>query len=203
MNSARFRDSSPAQFFTKAGQRAVEIGVNEIPVLQRFFEMNPEYFLSVNGEIAGPGEAHEEVHGRLPADWPFTKKWVLGIFSDQGALVAMLNVVSDLLAKGVWHIGLFMVASELWGTGTAQFLLRQLENWAVAGGAEWLRLGVVEGNARAERFWERAGFVETRKREGLSMGTKVNTVRVMAKALAGGSLSEYLALVKRDNPQAP
>lgn len=35
------------------------------------------------------------------------------------------------------------------------------------------------------------------------MGTKVNTVRVMAKALAGGSLSEYLALVKRDNPQAP
>jgi RimJ/RimL family protein N-acetyltransferase len=194
---------SPAQFFTAPGHRAAEIGADELPLLQRFFELNPEYFVSVNGAVAGPGEAHEEVHGQLPAGWSFTKKWVVGIVSDSGSLVAMLSVVSDLLAKGVWHIGLFIVASELWGTGTSKSLLCQLEKWAVAGGAEWLRLGVVEGNSRAERFWERAGFAEVRKREGLAMGTKVNTVRVMAKALAGGSLTEYLTLMERDNPQAP
>ena len=32
-------------------------------------------------------------------------------------------------------------------------------------------------------------------------GTKVNTLRVMAKPLAGGSLAEYFALVARDRPE--
>jgi GNAT superfamily N-acetyltransferase len=195
--------SLPAPFFATRDHRAIEIGADEIPLLQRFFDLNPEYFIAVTGEVAGPDEAHDEVHGQVPAGWPFTKKWVLGIAAEDGSLVAMLNVVSDLLAKGVWHIGLFIVAHELHGTGAALSLLRQLERWAAAGGAAWLRLGVVEGNGRAERFWERSGFVEVRKREGVRMGKKVNTVRVMAKPLAGGTLSEYLALIGRDNPRAP
>lgn len=37
----------------------------------------------------------------------------------------------------------------------------------------------------------------------MSMGKKVNADRVMTKVLTGDTLSEYLALVVRDNPQAP
>ena len=66
----------------------------------------------------------------------------------------------------------------------------------------WMRLGVVAGNGRAERFWEKCGFVEVRRREELMMGAKINTVRVMVKPLAGGALPDYLAAVKRDNPHA-
>ncbi len=194
--------ASPEPFFAAEGHHAVEIGADLVPRLQRFFDANPGYFLAVNGEVAGPGEADEEVHGTLPAGWPFTRKWVVGIIDGSGELVAMMNVVSDLLAAGVWHIGLFMVASQAQGSGLAQSLLQRLERWALAAGARWLRLGVVAGNARAERFWESAGFVELRRREGLQMGRKVNTVRVMAKPLAGGSLAEYLVLVERDNPGA-
>ena len=116
----------------------------------------------MNGEVAGANEAHEEVHGQLPDGWPFTKKWVVGIVGPSGSLVAMLNVVSDLLAPGVWHIGLFMVGTELFGTGKAWSLFHQLERWACANGATWMRLGVVAGNGRAERFWEKCGFVEVR-----------------------------------------
>lgn len=196
-------DASPERFLGGEGLRAIEIGVAEVPRLQRFFEANPDYFLAVNGEVAGPGEADEEVHGALPAGWPYTRKWVVGIVDAEGTLVAMLDVVSDLLAAGVWHVGLFMVDGTARGSGLAQTLLTRLERWAVAGGASWLRLGVVAGNARAERFWEAAGFVETRRREGIEMGSRVNTVRVMAKALAGGSLDDYLARVARDRPDAP
>ena len=174
-----------------------------MPLLQRFFDANPDYFLAVNGEIAGADEAHEEVHGSLPAGWPFTRKWVVGIADSNGALVAMMNVVTDLLAAGVWHIGLFMVGVEARGTGLAPALLRRLERWAIAGGAAWLRLGVVAGNARAEKFWESAGFVEVRCREGVAMGRKINTVRAMVKPLAGGTLPDYLQQVARDRPEAP
>jgi len=195
--------ASPERCLAGDGFGAIEIGADAVPLLQRFFDANPDYFLAVNGEIAGVGEAHEEVHGSLPAGWPFTRKWVVGLVDSNGELVAMLNVVSDLLAAGVWHIGLFMVADVARGTGLAQALLRRLERWAIAGGAAWLRLGVVAGNARAERFWESAGFVEVRRREGVAMGRKVNTVRVMVKPLAGGTLPAYLALVARDHADAP
>ena len=62
---------------------------------------------------------------------------------------------------------------------------------------------MVAGNARAESFWESAGFVEVRRRDGVAMGRKVNTVRVMVKPLAGATLPAYLALVARDRPDAP
>jgi hypothetical protein len=65
-----------------------------------------------------------------------------------------------------------------------------------------LRLGVVEGNVRAERFWQRCGFVAVRTRDGVQMGPRTHTIRVMFKPLAGGSLQEYLALVARDRPDA-
>ena len=111
--------------------------------------------------------------------------------------------LADLLARGVWHIGLFIVATDLHGTGTAQALHQGLERWAAAQGARWLRLGVVSGNARAERFWTQCGYLDLRMREGLPMGKRVNDVRVMAKPLTGETLADYLAIVPRDRPDHP
>jgi len=168
--------------------------------LQRFFEANPEYFMAVYGERPGPDAAREEIRGEVPPGFSHTKKWVLGYFDGASTMVAMANVVSDFLAAGVWHIGLFIVATERHGSGEAQALYRGLEDWARSSGADWLRLGVVQGNARAERFWERLGFIETRTRP-VEMGKRLNTVRVMMKPLNGGTRDQYLALVARDRPE--
>jgi len=192
---------SATVLFTAGALGAVELDVRDIPKLQRFFEINPEYFIAVGGQPPTPAEAHEEVHGVLPEGWPFTKKWVIGFLDETDSLVGMANVVSDLFAPGVWHIGLFMVATRLHGKGAAYSLFAQLESWARDLGAHWLRLGVVEGNTRAERFWERFAFGDVRKRSGVEMGKRVNTLRVMAKPLAGGTLPEYLTLVARDRPE--
>jgi GNAT superfamily N-acetyltransferase len=179
----------------------LELGAGSEPLLQRFFEENPLYFEAVNGEPAQPAEAHEEIHGALPAGWPYTKKWVIGYANAQGSLVAMANLVSDLLAPTVWHIGTFIVATSRHGSGQAHVLYRTLESWACAQGAQWFRLGVVQGNVRAERFWERQGFLQTRTRAGVSMGKLTNTLRVMFKPLSDGSLAQYLALIERDRPE--
>jgi GNAT superfamily N-acetyltransferase len=86
----------------------------------------------------------------------------------------MANVVSDLLAPTVWHIGTFIVATSRHGRGDAQVIYDNLEAWARRNGAQWLRLGVVKGNLRAEHFWERQGFAQTRLRPGVSMGRLTN-----------------------------
>lgn len=183
------------------GLHSIELTPVHAPELQRFFEANPPYFLAVNGEPAGPGEAHEEIHGELPSGWSFTKKWLVGYVDGAGSLVAMANVITDLLAPGVWHIGLFIVATSRHGNGDAQALYHGLEGWAMHNGAEWLRLGVVHGNLRAERFWESLGFVQTRTRTGVAMGRLSQTLRVMVKPLLGAGLEHYLSLVPRDRPE--
>jgi hypothetical protein len=61
---------------------------------------------------------------------------------------------------------------------------------------------VVQGNQRAERFWAACGYVQVRTRDGLQMGRRTNSVRVMVKPLDGGTLDEYLALVPRDRPES-
>jgi hypothetical protein len=152
------------------GLRTIELTAGREPLLQQFFEANPEYFLAVGGEPAGPNEAHEEIHGELPQGWPFTKKWVIGWVDC---------------------------------SGDAHALYRGLEAWAVSNGAAWLRLGVVQGNARAERFWQSLGYVQTRTRGGVQIGRQTNTLRVMFKPFANGTQESYLLLVPRDRPEAP
>ncbi len=186
-----------------AGLQSVELGPADAPRLQRFFEANPDYFLRVLGEPAGPAEGADEIAAGPPADWGFTKKWLIGYADAAGTLAAMANITTDLLAPGVWHVGLFIVDAARRGSGDARTLYLGLEAWARACGAQWMRLGVVQGNTPAERFWAAQGYVEVRVREGQQMGRRLNTIRVMVKPLAGGRIDDYLGLVPRDRPEPP
>jgi GNAT superfamily N-acetyltransferase len=182
------------------GISTVELTPERAPLLQTFFQANPAYYLATSGEPAAPGEALEEITSQVPAHMPFTKKWIFGYAGEDGALIAMANVITDLLARSVHHIGTFIVATERHGSGQAQILYRGLEQWAKGHGAAWLRLGVVQGNARAERFWTSQGYLPVRERPGIEMGSRVVTVRNMVKPLVDGTLEEYFSLVPRDRP---
>ena len=184
-----------------AGIRTIELTADRAPELQGFFDENPAYFLATSGEPAGPNEAWEEITGEVPPGWSFTKKWVVGYAQESGSLMALVNIVTDLLAPSVFHIGTFILATARHGTGDAQKLYDGLEHWSAANGAAWMRLGVVKGNARAERFWISAGYIPVRERHGIQMGNRITTVRNMVKSLKGGHLNAYFSLVPRDLPE--
>ena len=182
------------------------LGPGDTAELQRFFDANPDYFLSVDGVPPAADAAAHELVDVPPAGMQYREMVLLGVADADdpgGALVAMATVVSGFIADQVWHIGLFIVATSLHGSGAAHAIYRALERWMLAQGAQWIRLGVVAGNARAERFWERSGYVETRRRGPVEMGRRKNLLRVMVKPLAGGSVADYLDLVARDRPGAP
>jgi GNAT superfamily N-acetyltransferase len=188
------------ELFNTERHRAIALTPADAPSLQAFFDANPEYFLAVTGAPALPTEAHDEIVTPPPSDFAWTDRWVMAFRDADDVTVAMANVTADLPAPNVWHIGLFIVATHAFGTGVAVALHEALLDWARAHGARWMRLGVVQGNARAERFWRREGYVQTRVRDGIAMGARVNSVRVMVKPLDGGRVDDYLALVARDRP---
>ena len=190
--------ASAGALFAGDGYRCFEMARADVPRLQRFLEENPEYGLAVEGERPRRDAAAEEFESLPPPGFPFAKKWVLAFEAADGAMIGVADLLSDLFAAGIWNVGLFIVATRLHGGGAAQALYRDLERWMGEQGARWSRLGVVAGNTRAERFWEKEGYVDLRLRRGMAMGKRVNDVRVMMKPLAGGSMDEYLALVARD-----
>jgi hypothetical protein len=128
--------ASSSTLFDAATVRAVELGDDDIPLLQRFFERNPDYFLSVNGEGPGADEARDELHSPLPEGWPFSWQRSIGFVDGGGNLIGMANVVADLLANGVWHIGLFkaMGARSAAGqdAGTSMSGCASASRWASA-----------------------------------------------------------------------
>ena len=183
------------------------LGEDDIAALQRFFDANPEYFFNVGGEPPRPDEAEREFRDVPPAEMRYREMLLLGFSDDgddaSGAMVAMATIVADLLAEHVWHIGLFVVATVLHGSGAAHAIYAELERWMRDRGARWIRLGVVAGNTRAERFWERSGYLQVRERGPLEMGRRTNMLRVMVKPLDGRTIAPYLAIVARDRPGAP
>lgn len=180
------------------------IGEADLPALQAFFDANPEYFHTVNGVPPRPDEARQEFDDRPPEGMGYAGSWLLG-FRDEhrgGELVAMAQVLGDFLAPGVWHIGLFIAASSLHGRGVAQRLYAVLEDAMRERGAQWIRLGAVIGNDKAERFWRKQGYVEVRKRLGIEMGARVNDLFVFVKPLGEAGVEDYLRRVERDRPQS-
>ncbi|MGE8144605.1 GNAT family N-acetyltransferase [Pseudomonas frederiksbergensis] len=193
---------TPALPLCSASQIGVrELTVEDATLLQAFFEANPDYFLIVEGEPAGPDKAREELLGELPPGWSFSKNWMLGYQAEDRPLVAALQFVSDLLAPKVWHIGLFIIANDLHGSGIAQTLYRDFETWARANGADWLRLCVVRSNVKAGRFWRALDFAEVRTRDGIEMGRLSHSVDILIKPLNGGTRDQYLSLIERDRPE--
>ena len=184
-----------------ADLHVVELTPQHEELLQKFFEDNPDYFINATGETASPNEAYEAIHDGPPSGWSYSKKILIGYINKANRIAAIVDVIQDLLAPNVWHIGLFMMDSTRYGTGDAQAVFRGIETWTVNNGAQWLRLGAVLGNKRAESFWESMGFIETRTREGVEMGKRLNTIRVMFKPLCGGTVAQYLATVERDRPE--
>ena len=189
--------------FTVAdGCSARVLEASDVPALQAFFETNPEYFLAVGGEPPGAHEAQNEFDDLPPAGMTFNGRYVIGCHDATGTMIGMAHVMTDFLAEGVGHIGLFIVASSLHGRGVGAALYRGLEDWMRRSGMRWLRLGAVVGNVKAERFWSRCGYQEIRQRRGLVMGQRTNDLHVMVKALDGGTIEEYLARVERDRPES-
>lgn len=70
-------------------------------------------------------------------------------------------------SSGGRHVVSMWVSPEARGAGVADGLLRAVCDWARAGGATALTLWVADGNVRARRFYERAGFRGTGRRQPL------------------------------------
>ena len=172
--------------------------VEDVPRLAAFYAANPEYFMLVYGAPAPADEARIEFDDRPPDDFPYTRKWMLLFGNDDGNVIGVASIIQDLFVPGVWHVGLFITAAAIHGTGLPRAMYDALEAWMKARGAQWLRLGVVDANTRGAAFWRRLGYIEVRCRESYVLGPRTHLLHVLVKPLAAADWDWYLNAVPRD-----
>jgi protein tyrosine phosphatase (PTP) superfamily phosphohydrolase (DUF442 family) len=81
--------------------RCLELGDDDVARVQRFFEANPEYHLAVLGTAPKPDAAREEFESLPGPNLRYRKRWMLQFVDRSGAMVALADVIEDLLAEGV------------------------------------------------------------------------------------------------------
>lgn len=186
--------------FAGPGFLALPLTAADAPALQAFLDANPVYSELVNGRPWDADEALKEITDLPPFAHGDTHALAL-LEPGGGRWLGFVSIVEDLIAPGVTHIGLFLIATAAHGSGLAAAVHAALEAWARGRDARVLRLGVVTRNARALAFWRRLGYVELRQRDfEYPVGRLTNSVRI--KALAG-SVDEHLQRVERDRPESP
>lgn len=167
--------------------------------LQAFHEANAGYWWLTHGHPPAADDAVTAFDKGPPSfmSWRL-HPWLWARDRDHGALIGQFRYVVDLMAPGVCHLGFFMVAQHLHGTGFAQRLYEDYEAAAHAAQARWLRLGVVEANPRARRFWLRQGYVDVKRTLGTVLGQRTHVQITMVKPVGGATLADYLAAVPYD-----
>ena len=169
------------------------------PELQAFHEANAGYWLLTHGHGPPADDAATAFDKGPPAHMGFrAHPWSWARDSGTHAIVGQFRYVIDLMAPGVWHLGFFMADTRLHGTGFAQDLYRRYEALAIAGGARWLRLSVVEANPRARRFWTRQGYRDLRHADGIALGDRSHLQFIMIKTLGANTVENYLEAVPHD-----
>jgi GNAT superfamily N-acetyltransferase len=171
--------------------------------LQAFYDANPEYWKLTHGHGPQPNAAEEGFDVQPPADMTYTSlpDWLIRLRGSD-RIVGQVAVATDLMAAGVTHLGFFMIETARHASGFGDELYAAYERWAIDQGARWLRLGVVERHFRAQRFWQRHGYIEVCRRRDYALGDLRHTLLVMVKPIASDSLDAYLERVPRDRPVA-
>ena len=167
--------------------------------LQAFHEANAQYWWLTHGHGPAADDAATAFDKGPPPHMSFSAHpWSWARDSDTHAILGQFRYVVDLMAPGVWHLGFFMTDTRLHGTGFARDLYGRFEALALAGGARWLRLSVVEANPRARRFWGRQGYRDLRHAEGIVLGDLSHVQFIMVKTLGANTLAQYLRAVPHD-----
>ena len=176
--------------FADGAVTAFRFHPGNIRLAQEFLEANPAFTEMIAGRPPVPGEALHELTD-FPASVRPADAYVIGLRL-AGDMVGFAGVLRSWPVEGVSQITLFQIAESQQGSGVAHVIHSALERWIIAAFApRWLRLGVVEGNARGRRFWASVGYHEMERKRGFEVGNLTHTLVIMIKSLQGGDDADY------------
>lgn len=108
------------------------------------------------------GSTYERELARTPDDW---RRWMSPgatfIYESADGAKGIVAAARDAADSSIVQLMAMWVDPDFRGSGAAEALVAAVVAWTKAEGAKTTRLAVIKTNERAQRFYERCGFVMT------------------------------------------
>jgi len=174
--------NKPKTLFTFDKLSARLIKPEDLGVIQTLLEACDDFSILVTGNPYEPNAAKDLLLG-CPSGIGLENKYVIGFFDQKGMLVGLLDAIRGYPKPEVWFIGLLLFLPDERNIGLGEKAMKYFEDWILSQGAIEVRLGVVENNKAAIRFWEKLGFNLLEKRPPAKFGQKNQKVLVYQRIL--------------------
>ena len=149
--------------------------------VQALCEQCSDFSMLIEGRLPEKNAGHEILFD-LPPDKALEDKYVFGIYNENDCLSAVIELVKDYKIPGEWMLGLMMISPNERGKGLGRRLHEFVKTWVSEFQGKLLRIGVVEENYRAHKFWVEMGYTEV-DRIKRKFGNKEHVVIVMNSRL--------------------
>jgi GNAT superfamily N-acetyltransferase len=159
------------------------LGPPDLKHLQALFERGADYFQIATGADPARDEAPRAFVAGPPSK-SVNDKRVVGVFSQEGALVGVLDALTDFPAPGEWTIGMLLLEPAERGHGLGGALLRAFEGWAASQGAAKCRTALVAHHAAGLAFLEYQGYSRLSSLEDYDAGARRARIIFLEKNLA-------------------
>ncbi len=150
-------------------------------IIADLFASDPNHSALVQSGVLAPDKAHA-IFTDLPLGKALHDKFVWGVFDD-GAVVAVIDLIRDYPTPDTWVLGLLFVTPQLRNEGLGARMIDAVCRHAAEEGGAKLRLAVTHKNTDAQRFYVRAGFSNAGTRDRREADGRVTKLHVMDKAL--------------------
>lgn len=175
-------ESIQKSLFAIEPERAQLLGPQNTAEIQRLLELCADYFDLVEGIQPGPQLAREVMTDRPPTKRA-EDKLLVGVYTPENQLIALIEGIRGYPAPGMWWIGLMLVDPPRRGVGLGARVLQGFEDWAAHQGVWAIGIGVVEANEKALRFWQRMGYEVLEKTSPRLFGEREHAVFRMRKVI--------------------
>ena len=149
--------------------------------LQELFERCTDFHELSEGAPTRPTAGPEEL-AMLPPGKDLADKFPFGVYAAPGRMVGYLELMRDYPTEHEWWVGLLLFDPAVRRQGLGGRIFRAAAEWVSAQGGSMIRLGVLEQNPDALRFWRRQGFHELHRQPHVSDAGYRSQLVVMACA---------------------
>lgn len=139
-----------------------------------------DYFILSGGQLPSKDDM-DNIFTDLPPNKTLTDKFVFGVYRSN-KLIGIIDIIRNFPTIGVWTIGVLLLDPEERGKGLGTVIHQSLVKWAKKLGAKKFRIGVIEENYKAYKFWIKLGYTKTESKK-TNIVSKNQVVNIMMRKL--------------------
>lgn len=102
----------------------------------------------------------------------------LGVYNGSGVLIGMVDIFKNYPENATWMIGLLLLSPNERNKELGKIIHKQLKRYALNQGVKIFRIGVVEENIKARKFWGSLGYKKVSS-VTMSIGNKEQIIDIL------------------------